>query len=188
MRPRQNNRGFTIPELVIALGIVAIVLSVAVPGFNNTLKDNRLAGALNNIITDIHFARSEAVKRDARVIMCRSANPNQAEPSCSGTAKVWTDGYIIFADDGNYTNDHYDAGTDVLLRRGQQAATGLRLRTNATWNEDLEFNPNGTTNENNAVAQMAICDDRGEAKGRNVTVAPSGIPIMKAGDIANCVL
>ena len=47
MRPKHGNRGFTIPELIITLGIVAIVLSVAIPGFNSTLKDNRLAGALN---------------------------------------------------------------------------------------------------------------------------------------------
>jgi type IV fimbrial biogenesis protein FimT len=170
---------------MITLGIVAIVLSVAVPGFNNTIKDNRLAVSLNNIVTDIHFARSEAVKRDTRVIMCRSANPNAAEPSCGGTAKFWTDGYLIFADDGNYTNDDYDAGTDVLLRRGQEAATGINFRTNATWNEDLEFNPNGTTNETD-FAQMSICDDRGKEKGRSVTVATTGIPIMKAGDIGDC--
>ena len=186
MRPGNKHSGFTIPELMITLGIVAILLSVAIPGMNTTIRDNRLAGALNNIMTDIHFARSEAVKRDVRVIMCRSANPNQAEPSCGGSAQIWTDGYIIFADDGNFANDDYDAGTDVLLRRGQEALKGVRMRTNGTWNEDLEFNPNGTTNENNNIAQMAICDSRLESKGRSITVAPSGIPIMKAGDIADC--
>lgn len=186
MRPGNKHSGFTIPELMITLGIVAIVLSVAIPGMNATIRDNRLAGALNNIMTDIHFARSEAVKRDVRVIMCRSANPNQAEPSCGGSAGIWTDGYIIFADDGNYANDDYDAGTDVLLRRGQEALKGVRMRTNDIWNEDLEFNPNGTTNENGFIAQMTICDERGKSKGRNIIIAPSGIPIMQAENIDSC--
>jgi type IV fimbrial biogenesis protein FimT len=186
MKPGNKNSGFTLPELLIALGVLAILLSLAVPGVSSTIKENRLAGTLNNLITDIHFARSEAVKRDVRVIMCRSQNPNQNVPSCSGDAKNWTTGYIIFADDGNYLNKTYDNGTDTLLRRGQAATTGVSIRTNNRWDNNLEFNPNGTTNEDNLTALMAICDDRAEDRGRSITVAPTGIPKMKATNIDNC--
>ena len=75
MRPGNNNSGFTVPEILITLGVISIMLSLAVPGLSSTIKDNRLAGTLNNIIMDIHFARSEAVKRDVRVIMCRTLYP-----------------------------------------------------------------------------------------------------------------
>ena len=186
MTPGNKNSGFTLPELLISLGVLAILLSLAVPGVSSTIKENRLAGTLNNLITEIHFARSEAVKRDVRVIMCRSQNPNQTAPTCSGSEKTWTTGYIIFADDGNYLNNTYDNGTDTLLRRGQEATTGVSLRTNATWNHNLEFNPNGTTNEAGGTAFMAICDDRGTDRGRSITVAPTGIPKMKATNIDTC--
>ena len=69
-------RGFTIPEGIITLGVAAIILSTAVPGVSNTIKNNRLATRVNDVITDIHFARSEAAKRNVRVILCRSKNPN----------------------------------------------------------------------------------------------------------------
>ena len=64
-------RGFTIPELIITMGVAAIILSTAVPSVNTTIKNNRLATQVNHIITDLHFARSEAAKRDVRVILCR---------------------------------------------------------------------------------------------------------------------
>jgi len=173
------------PELMITLGIVAIVLSTAVPSISSTIKNNRLTGELNSVVADIHYARSEAAKRDVRVILCRSENPNYNNPTCSGDTKVWTSGYIVFADDGNNTNDDYDNGVDTLLRRGQAASAEVRLRTNWTWNRNLEFNPNGSTNEG-GVAYMSICDDRGSDYGKQIMVARSGIPKMYSKNINTC--
>jgi len=182
----KNCSGFTIPEIMITLGIVAIVLSMAVPSMSTMIKDNRLATQLNRVVADIHFARSEAVKRDVRVILCRSASPNAPTPVCGGTANVWDTGYIIFADDGNYTNNVYNNGTDVLLRRGQPTLPNITIRTNATWNNNLEFNSNGTTNEGNFTAIMSLCDDRLEEQGRQIQIMPNGIPKLYADNIDDC--
>lgn len=185
MNPGNSARGFTLPEILITLGVIAILLSVAVPGISSTIKENRLATTLNSVITDIHFARSEAVKREVRVIMCRSRDPNLPVPTCSGDERNWTSGYIIFADDGNYTNGVFDNGTDTLLRRGQPVMSGVSLHTNVFWNRNLEYNPDGSTNED-GTARMSICDNRGRDMGRHIIVAPSGIPKMYARNIPDC--
>ena len=92
---QKTSRGFTIPELIITLGVAAIILSTAVPSISTTIKNNRLATQVNHIITDIHFARSEAVKRDVRVILCRSSNPNASSPSCNeGSARIYLDRWV----------------------------------------------------------------------------------------------
>ena len=186
MKYYKKSRGFTIPEIIITLGIIAIVLSTAVPSISSMIKDNRLATQLNSVVTHIHVARAEAVKRDVRVILCRSSSPDAITPSCGGTEKVWTDGYIVFADDGNYSNNKYDPGTDTLLIRSQPAASGINMRTSWSWNKNLEFNPDGSTNEGGAVAFMSLCDDRGSDNGRQIQVAASGIPRMYAGNISTC--
>jgi len=181
--------GFTLPEVIITLGVAAIILSTAVPGLSNTIKDNRLATRVNDVITDIHFARSEAAKRDVRVILCRSKNPNASTPECnidSPTEYTWTWGYLIFADNGTATNSVYNAGSDILLRRGQPAPSGVNIRTSSAWNKNLEFNPNGSTNEGGTTAKMSICDDRGKDDGRQIVVAPSGIPKMYSDNISTC--
>jgi type IV fimbrial biogenesis protein FimT len=168
--------GFTLPEVMITLGVAAIILSTAVPGLSNTIKDNRLATRVNDVITDIHFARSEAAKRDVRVILCRSKNPNASTPQCntdSQTEYTWTWGYLIFADNGNATNSVYDAGSDVLLRRGQPAPSGVNMRTSSPGIN--RYSTNGSTTKAD-YRQMSICDNRGKDDGRQIVVAPSGIP------------
>jgi type IV fimbrial biogenesis protein FimT len=186
MKQFRKPGGFTLPELMITLGIVAIVLSTAVPGISSTIKDNRLVTQLNSVVADIHLARSEAAKRDTRVILCRSAMPTASSPVCGGDTRIWTSGYLIFADDGNYSNNVYNAGTDTLLRIGRPAVSGIEVRTSWSWNKNLEFNPDGSTNEGGALAQMSICDDRGKTKGRQIQVPPNGIPKMFAQNIATC--
>jgi len=186
MKHHRKSRGFTIPEIIITLGIIAIVLSTAVPSISSMIKDNRLASQLNSVVTHIHVARAEAVKRDVRVIMCRIRSPDDITPSCGGTEKVWTDGYIVFADNGNYSNNWYDPGTDTLLIRGQPATSGVKMRTSSSWNRNLEFNPDGSTNEGGAIAFMSLCDDRGSDNGRQIQVPANGLPRMISGDISSC--
>ena len=181
--------GFTLIELMIALAMVSILLFSAVPSVTNMIKNNRLTSQANSIVTDIHFARSEAVKRSAVVIMCRSANPNATTPSCGGTEKSWTDGYLIFADDGTYINTVYDAGTDILLRRGQPAAfADVVMHTNSAWDENLKFTHYGNTDESGSTAIMTICDARGAKHGRQISVMPSGIPLAASIAFPDCTL
>jgi len=181
-------RGFTIPELIITLGVAAIILSTAVPGVSNTIKDNRLATRVNDIIIDVHFARSEAAKRDMRVILCRSKDPNASTPHCSHDSEndyTWTGGYLIFADSSTPADGVYDPSNDILLRRGQPAPSGVRMRTNPSWNWDLQFNPSGSLHEG-GIGMMSICDDRGKEEGRQIVVSLSGIPTMYSDNISTC--
>jgi type IV fimbrial biogenesis protein FimT len=186
MTQRSKSGGFTLPELVITMGIIAIVLTTAVPSVSSMIKDNRLANQLNSVVIHLHMARAEAAKREVRVIMCRSADPNAVNPTCGGSTGVWTQGYLVFADDGNYSNNVYNAGSDTLLYRGQPAASGVKRRTNGTWNENLEFNPDGSTNESGTLAIMALCDDRRSDNGRQIQVGPNGMPKLFSENISDC--
>ncbi len=178
-------RGYTLPEIFITLGIVSIVLSMAVPAVSNVLRDNQLVSHLNAVVADIHFARSEAIKRDVRVILCRSPSPTLPVPSCGGTNFDWNTGYIIFADNGRYANNVYDNGVDTLLRRSPPGDNSVKMYTNANWNRNLEFNANGSTNEG-GIAVMSFCDSRGKSYGKQIQVTQNGIPKLFSRDINDC--
>jgi len=183
MKTRNLSRGFTIIELMVTVGVVSILLAIAVPSLSSMVKNNRLSTQVNMVMADVHLARSEAVKRGVRVIMCRTADPNLSTPACGGSTQDWSTGYLMFtAEDGN---DTYQAGTDTLIRRGQPAQDGVELRTIATWNNNLEINPDGTLNEG-GTAIMAICDDRNEAYGKQITILLSGAARMKSSNITDC--
>lgn len=118
----RKSLGFTLVELMVTVAIVAILLSLAAPSFSSLLADQRLSGAANALLSDIGYARSEALKRGVNVTACPSTNPTNANPSCSGND--WSRGWIVFVDqDGDGTR--LTTGTDEVLLRASDALSGV---------------------------------------------------------------
>lgn len=86
----QKNSGFTLTELLITLIIAGILLGISVPSLVSFVRSNRLISVTNDFITDISFARSEALKRSAVAGVCSGG-------SC-GSGASWNTGWIVFAD------------------------------------------------------------------------------------------
>ena len=60
-------RGVTVVELLVAVGIVAIGASLAAPGVATMIGNRKVQGAAQNIIDGLNQARTEAVRRNAAV-------------------------------------------------------------------------------------------------------------------------
>jgi type IV fimbrial biogenesis protein FimT len=105
-------RGFTLVELMAVIGIAAILAGLAVPSFRETIANNRLKTHASMLQTSLLLARSEAIKRNGRVVLCKSANV----ATCT-TAGNWQQGWLLFADTNN--NAVLDAGETVLERVAQ---------------------------------------------------------------------
>ncbi|MCS7100201.1 MAG: GspH/FimT family pseudopilin, partial [Burkholderiaceae bacterium] len=113
-----TGRGFTLIEALVVIAIAAILLAVGVPGFSAFIERNRVAAEVNELITDLALARSEALTRRGRVIVCRSAQPTAADATCAAASGDWTSGWIVFADamDGgaSFQRDPADAREAVI--------------------------------------------------------------------------
>jgi len=173
--------GFTLLELIITMAIAAILLTIAVPSFQTTIANNRLATQTNSLVTDINIARSEAVKRGTGVILCNSADPNAVAPACIGAGNVWTGGWIVFVDDDNSGN--FGAG-DTLIKVSQAVGGTATILTAGTLNTFI-YNGDGTNAAAN-IADWVICDDRDEAFGRQVQIRSTGRPRLIGGPVADC--
>jgi len=170
----KTETGFTLIELMIAISISMVVLTFAVPSFSSFIKNGRVTTFTNTLVTDVNFARQEAVTRGDKVILCRSANPTAASPSCGGNANNWSSGWLVFVSkDANTT---YDDGTDVLLRATNEVGGGVTIKTNNVSNADLIYNADGTIDMGGGTAVFAVCDDRGEGHGNQLQVSPTGRP------------
>lgn len=89
----KRSRGFTLIELMITLLLAAIILALGVPGFQDIVRNNRAATQSNELVAALSLARSEAVKRGARVSLC----PSTDQATCTGGTN-WANGWIVFRD------------------------------------------------------------------------------------------
>jgi type IV fimbrial biogenesis protein FimT len=110
--------GFNMIELIIAIAILAILIALAAPTFTSIINSNRLAAVSNEFLGTVQGARIEAVRRNARVVVCKSTNADAAAPTCSAAAGNWS-GWVAFVDDGGATpanarNGVLNAGETVL--------------------------------------------------------------------------
>ena len=64
LRPsRTGSKGFTLIELMIAVAVVAIIIMIAAPSFRDMVSIQRLRSVNSQLVTDLQFARNEAVAR-----------------------------------------------------------------------------------------------------------------------------
>ena len=97
--------GYTLVELLVVIIIIAIVSAVSFPAFREMVNSNRLTGAANEVVASLQIARAEAIRRNARVVICPSTNGT----TCNGGN--WAR-HISFVD-----ADRNGAADDALVLR-----------------------------------------------------------------------
>ena len=123
---------------MITLAIASFLITVGIPGFQSVIKTNKLSTQSNTLLAALGLARSEAVKRNLQVVMCKR---NTAGNSCS-TAAEWEDGWIIFVDTDEGSD--FDAGEPII--RIQDPLAANTLRANATLANQVVYDRKGFIN------------------------------------------
>lgn len=78
MLSKSLQRGFTLIELVIAIVLVAVLVSLAVPSFKIMLANAQIRTATQALYDGLQLARVEAIRRNDRVVFAK------------GTGSDWT--------------------------------------------------------------------------------------------------
>lgn len=64
----------TLIELLVVISVAAIIVALAAPSFNDVIARQRVRGINAELMTDLQFARSEAVQRKNRVKVTFASN------------------------------------------------------------------------------------------------------------------
>ena len=100
-------KGFTLLELMTAIAVMAVLLSVGVPSFIQIIRNNRITAQTNEMVAALNIARSESIKRGIPVSVCSSTD----SATCAGSG-TWGTGWIVFTDAG--AAGQVNAGDEVL--------------------------------------------------------------------------
>lgn len=185
--------GLTLVELIITLTIVGILATIAVPGMDKIIKNQRMTAQANDVVADLNIARSEAIKRATWVTVCKTTNPNAASPTCDTTAaNQWSAGRIIFVDSGSGTSANDGNGVlnsnEVILRITQGLEGGNKLHGDNTYTgtttgtaNKITYLASGQTNlkpktgtPDDAENQLVLCDKSGPSQARRIAVNTTG--------------
>ena len=157
-----KSSGFTLLELMITVGIIGIVMAIAIPSMRVFMQNDRLTTQINTLVGHLAYARNEAVLRSQQVNLCTSKDGE----TCSGAA-AWQDGWIIYEDiDGN---DNFTVG-ETILKVKQALDGGNTLSSTIGPTVIYDYRGFAAT----AVGSFSLCDDRGVANMKSITISPTG--------------
>ena len=167
---RKPMEGFTMIEILVSLSVTAILASVAVPSLRDLVNERRLAGAASQLASDLQFARGEAIKRNARVLVCART----AGASTCATTPDWVNGWLVCYD-ANYDDACDDATTDDPnpVRVGVPVHPSLRIATSVA---RVRFAPVGTSG---GAATLTLSGSWAQSTTRIATIATTGAVTVK---------
>jgi type IV fimbrial biogenesis protein FimT len=164
-------QGFTLIELMVTISVLAILLMIAVPSFNDATLGSKLSAYANNLVASAHLARSEAIKRNTAVTLCVSSNGT----SCA-SGIGWESGWIVRALEAD--------GTVTVVQRQQALPAGLNvIETGGV--DSLVFKPSGV---GATFATFTVCRLTPTVGGqeRVVSISATGRPSVEKTTAGSC--
>ena len=164
----RRENGFTLIELMIAVGLMGLLLSTAVPALDLFMSNARQTGAINDFVSSIHQARSTAVTTNARVTICPSSGGTNCE------AVGWNEGWIVFSDRDSDRN--VDTDENIIASSG--STSGLTIQS-SQFPAFIMYRPNGrvlNASLNGSSGSFTVYDKRGASHAKVMVIDLSGRP------------
>jgi type IV fimbrial biogenesis protein FimT len=163
--------GFSLVELLVALIVVSVLVAMAAPSLQSFLANTRVAGQANDLTGAINLARSEAVRTNSGVTLCKSADG----ATCATTGTDWAIGWIVF-NDPNF-NGTVDTGETVIRVFPALSGNGTAVASSGMAN-NIIFTGMGHPVPTFSGASTKICPATGVAQSacRTICVNSQGRP------------
>jgi len=135
----KRSAGFTLLELMTAVGISAILLAIAVPAFRNITVNSQLTAQVNDLVSALNVARSEAIKRNGTITFCRA--PLATSTACATSAGDWAN-WIVRTSGG------------TVLRRGTVATDSAIAVVSDLDTDTMTFSSDGLARTGGALVTL----------------------------------
>jgi type IV fimbrial biogenesis protein FimT len=153
-------------ELMFAVAILAILLSIGIPSFRDASLGGKLRAIASSLHASVMLARSEAIKSNETTTLCASADGS----TCAGSGG-WEQGWVVLDADDNVLEWH------------QPVATGFKV-TQSGGTASLTFRPIGV---GHSAATFTVCREAPLGKQeRIVSVTATGVAHVTMTETGSC--
>jgi type IV fimbrial biogenesis protein FimT len=166
-------RGFTLVELCVTVAVLVILSTIAAASMNATISNNRVYATQDEFVAYLAYARSEAVRRGATVIV--GATNATRSNAFAGGWQVWVDANA---------NGDYDNG-ETKLRVHERVGSSMVVGDGTT--TAIAFTALGFLSPPAAV-DVKVCPTDHSLSGFDIVIQPNGLTDVKdvAGGAAPC--
>lgn len=169
-------------EVIVSLAILSTLLSLGVPAFSAVVRDARRWSLTSSLMTDLSLARTEAIKRGRRVVLCVSADGS----SCASSGS-WSHGRLVFEDANN--NGWRDSG-ETLIHHESRVVDGWQIKGNRHVSRYISYHPMGRTltlGGGFQVGTLTLCQPSSSpTMVTQIVISYSGRPRVNGQAIGNC--
>ena len=166
------NSGFTLFELMVGISIMGILVSLAVPSFQDYGRNTRAISAQNDLVTALNYARSEAIRRSQAVTVCATST----FLAC-GTADTWVNGWMVYVEQtgvglGVRANDE-----EILQMWRGPGVENVEIESTGLGSRFVSFTPTGMVtpalNTKSLELNSVSCESGAERR-RRIEISPIG--------------
>ncbi len=155
--------GFTLYELVITVMLLAVLASLAFPGFSALLARQKQRVEINTLFGAIHLARKESILKRRVVSICPTADFLQC-----GARSDWSHGWLMFENVDRDSPPSVDAGETILRRHRVADSISIDAnRSGFTLRATFLRATNGT---------IVVCDSQDRVRPKALVVSYTGRP------------
>lgn len=169
---RLTIHGFTLVELMVTISIMAIIASVALPSYQNMIENTELRTASQAFYGSLVLARSEAVKNNQPVVICKSSNGT----SCAGSGN-WESGWLIYIDAD--ADSSLDSSEQIL--ESSASLDGPTIRATDSNLHQVVYQADGTQR---VAVNFNVCIDDNTDRGSQIAIGLTGRPSTQKGATA----
>ena len=175
-----SQEGFTLLECLVAVAMMVILTVLAVPGFRDMLVRRSVLVTAEALVSDLRFARTEALKRGTQVSVCRSASGS----ACSATGN-WVEGWIVFVD--RNPKGVVDPGDELLRVQSRQTQLESIASDNpGTDKASFNFLPMGMSGPSTQTFKLTPVAPAPSNSLRVVCVSSQGRPRLAPAGASSC--
>ncbi len=164
----RKDSGLTLVELLVLVVVLAVLATSVAPSFGRLVAAQRAITETNSLLTAIHLARSEAIRRGQRVTLCPA---RVGTTHCTGDVD-YDAGWIVV--EGPAPLAGLESTGEVITVGGPMR--DMTALGNGSMKRYVSFLPNGQSRQISGALQMGRITLCNPPVGREIIVSRTGRP------------